>query len=178
MDTIHTNAPKVVKIVRGCQGSVMARNIREQIIDNRLPVCAYARVSTNNEEQEDSLERQRDRYTQLINSKPEWKLVEIYADPGITGTRADLRKGFQRMLEDCRAGKIKKILVKSISRFARNTVDALKYIQELKDLGVSVFFETQNIDTISPGGEVLITILAAIAEQESRNMSTNIKWAC
>lgn len=177
MDTMPTNAPKVVKIVRASQASAMARNIREQIVDTRLPVCAYARVSTNNEEQEDSLERQRDRYTQLINGRPDWKLVEIYADPGITGTRADLRKGFQRMLEDCRAGKIKKILVKSISRFARNTVDALKYIQELKELGISVYFETQNIDTLSPGGEVLITILAAMAEQESRNMSTNIKWA-
>ena len=177
METLQTNTPKVVKIVRASQPGTVSRNIREQIIDTRLPVCAYARVSTNNEEQEDSLERQRERYTQLINGRPDWKLVEIYADPGITGTRADLRKGFQRMLEDCRTGKVKKILVKSISRFARNTVDALKYIQELKELGVSVYFETQNIDTLSPGGEVLITILAAMAEQESRNMSTNIKWA-
>ena len=177
METMQTNTPKVVKIVRATNATAMAKNIREQIVDTRLPVCAYARVSTNNEEQEDSLERQRERYTQLINGRPDWKLVEIYADPGITGTRADLRKGFQRMLEDCRAGKVKKILVKSISRFARNTVDALKYIQELKEIGVSVYFETQNIDTLSPGGEVLITILAAMAEQESRNMSTNIKWA-
>ena len=81
-----------------------------------------------------------------------------------------------RMIEDCRAGKINKILVKSISRFARNTVDALNYIRELKDLGISIYFENENIDTLTPGGEVLITILAAMAEQESRTMSTNIKW--
>ena len=81
-----------------------------------------------------------------------------------------------RMIADCRAGKINKVLVKSISRFARNTVDALKYIQELKELGISVYFENENIDTLTPGGEVLITILAAMAEQESRTMSTNIKW--
>ena len=82
-----------------------------------------------------------------------------------------------RMIDDCRAGKIKKILVKSISRFARNTVDALQYIWELCDLGVSVYFENENIDTLTPGGEVLITILAAMAEQESRTISTNIKLA-
>lgn len=82
-----------------------------------------------------------------------------------------------RMIDDCRAGKIKKILVKSISRFTRNTVDALQYIWELRDLGVSVYFENENIDTLTPGDEVLITILAAMAEQESRTISTNIKLA-
>lgn len=82
-----------------------------------------------------------------------------------------------QMIEDCRAGKIQKVLVKSISRFARNTVDSLTYIRELKELGVSVFFESENIDTLTPGGEVLITILSAMAEQESRTISSNIKWA-
>ena len=143
----------------------------------RMVVVAYARVSTEKEEQEDSFERQVSYYTTLINSKPEWKFGGIYADPGITGTRAEKRPDFLRMIEDCRAGKINKILVKSISRFARNTVDALNYFRELKELGISIYFENENIDTLTPGGEVLITILAAMAEQESRTMSTNIKWS-
>ena len=142
----------------------------------KLVVVAYARVSTEKEEQEDSFERQVSHYTMLITSKPEWSFGGIYADPGITGTRAEKRPDFMRMIEDCRAGKINKILVKSISRFARNTVDALNYIRELKELGISIYFENENIDTMTPGGEVLITILAAMAEQESRTMSTNIKW--
>jgi len=142
-----------------------------------LPVAAYARVSTDKEEQEDSFERQVEHYTQVINANPDWKMVEVYKDPGISGTRAEKRKDFMRMIDDCRAGKIKKILVKSISRFARNTVDALQYIRELKELGVAVLFENENIDTSTSGGDVLITILAAIAEQESRTISTNIRWA-
>jgi DNA invertase Pin-like site-specific DNA recombinase len=142
----------------------------------KLVVVAYARVSTEKEEQEDSFERQVSHYTTLITSKPEWSFGGIYADPGITGTRAEKRPDFMRMIADCRAGKINKILVKSISRFARNTVDALNYIRELRELGISVYFENENIDTLTPGGEVLITILAAMAEQESRTMSTNIKW--
>ena len=113
----------------------------------------------------------------MINGKSDWQLVEVYADPGISGTRAEKRPNFMRMIADCRAGKIQKVMVKSISRFARNTVDALNYIRELKDLGISVFFESENIDTLTPGGEVLLTILAAMAEQESRTMSTNIKWS-
>ena len=153
------------------------------ILQTKLPqlkqdvVAAYARVSTEKEAQEDSFERQVSHYTSLIASNPEWKFGGIYADPGITGTRAEKRPDFMRMINDCRAGKINKILVKSISRFARNTVDALNYIRELKDLGISVYFENENIDTMTPGGEVLLTILAAMAEQEARTMSTNIKWS-
>lgn len=148
-----------------------------QTITKKEVVCGYARVSTDNEEQEDSFERQVEHFTKVINNRSDWEFGGVYADPGITGTRADKREQFQKMLIDCRAGKINRILVKSISRFARNTVDTLMYIRELKELGISVYFETQNIDTLTPGGEILITILAAIAEQESRTMSTNIKWA-
>lgn len=143
----------------------------------KMTVAAYARVSTEKEEQEDSFERQVEHYTKLIQSKQEWTFGGIYADPGITGTRAEKRPDFLRMIEDCRKGKIQKVLIKSISRFARNTVDALNYIRELKDLGIGVYFENENIDTLTPGGEVLLTILAAMAEQESRTMSTNIKWS-
>lgn len=178
METIINNQPKVVRVVRKVSSTqITAQNIREQLTDTRLPVAAYARVSTTNEEQEDSLERQKAHYTEYIGNRPEWRFVGVYDDPGVTGTRVDQRKGFQRLLNDCRAGKIKKILCKSISRFARNTVDALKYIRELKELGIGIYFETQNIDTMTAGGDILITILAAIAEQESRNMSENIKWA-
>lgn len=146
-------------------------------ISSRQVVCGYARVSTENEEQEDSFERQVEHFTALIRAHSDWVFGGVYADHGITGTRAEARLKFMEMIEACRAGKINRILVKSVSRFARNTVDSLSYIRELKELGVSVYFENENIDTLTPGGEVLITILAAIAEQESRNMSTNIKWA-
>lgn len=148
-----------------------------QLQKKQMVVAAYARVSTEKEEQEDSFERQVQHYTSLISSRAEWKFGGIYADPGITGTRAEKRPDFMRMIQDCRDGKINKVLVKSISRFARNTVDALNYIRELKDLGIGVYFENENIDTLTPGGEVLLTILAAMAEQESRTMSTNIKWS-
>ena len=148
-----------------------------RVISKKENVTYYARVSTENEEQEDSYERQKEHFEQKIKACPEWNYVEGYSDWGVTGTNAEARKNFMRMIADCRAGKINRILVKSISRFGRNTVDTLKYIRELKELGISIYFETQNIDTLTPGGEVLITILAAMAEQESRTMSTNIKWA-
>lgn len=147
------------------------------VISNKENVTYYARVSTQNEEQEDSYERQKEHFESKIRANPNWNYVEGYKDWGISGTKAESRKDFMRMIEDCRAGKIDKILVKSISRFGRNTVDTLKYIRELRELGISVYFETQNIDTMTGGGDVLITILAAMAEQESRTMSTNIKWA-
>lgn len=147
------------------------------IVNNRDNVTYYARVSTESEEQEDSYERQKAHFEERIKSHPEWNYVEGYADWGVTGTKAEARKNFMRMIEDCRAGKINKILCKSISRFGRNTLDTLKYIRELRELGISVEFETQAVDTMTPGGDLLITILAAMAEQESRTMSTNIKWA-
>ena len=168
------------RVVREIPQSIMSGGVMPEYAKKmglRMQVAAYARVSTEKEEQEDSFERQVTHYKTLITAKPEWELVDIYADPGITGTRAEKRPNFMRMISDCRAGKIQKVLVKSISRFARNTVDALQYIRELKDLGISVYFESENIDTLTPGGEVLITILAAMAEQESRTMSSNIKWS-
>ena len=142
-----------------------------------LRVCAYARVSTDKDEQEDSFERQVDYYTRYIQSNRSWKFIKVYSDPGITGTRADMRPGFQEMIDECRKHNIDKILCKSLARFARNTVDALNYIRELKELGVGVYFESQNIDTATPGGDVLLTILAAMAEEESRTISKNVKWA-
>ena len=151
-------------------------NMPQHTAAKKLVVAAYARVSTEKEQQENSYERQVEHYTALIKANEEWEFGGVYADPGISGTRAEKRPEFMRMIQDCREGKIQKILAKSISRFARNTVDTLSYIRELKELDVGVYFENENIDTLTPGGEVLLTILAAIAEQESRTISTNIKW--
>lgn len=150
---------------------------RTNLNEGKLRVAAYARVSTDKDEQEDSFERQVDYYTRYIQGNENWTFVRIFSDPGISGTRVDKRPGFQEMMQTCREGKIDKILCKSIARFSRNTVDALNYIRELKDMGIGVMFETQNIDTSTPGGVALLTILAATAEEESRTISKNIKWA-
>lgn len=138
---------------------------------------AYARVSTDRAEQEDSYERQVHYYERYIKNNPNWEFAGIFADPAISGTRADTRPEFNRMIQACREKKLDRIIVKCISRFARNTVDALTYIRELKELGVSIYFEVEGIDTLTPGGEILITILAGIAEQESRNIAKNVTWA-
>ena len=148
--------------------------IGDQVKEN---VTFYARVSTDMMSQDESYERQKAHFEELIKARSDWNYVEGYADQGITGTRADKRTEFLRMMEDCKAGKINRILVKSISRFARNTIDALHYIKELKERHISIYFENEKIDTLTPNGEVLITILAALAEQESRTISKNIKWS-
>ena len=165
-------APKTVRII----APTITGGLNKRAIELQINTAAYARVSTLKEEQEQSYERQVSHYTQYIKANPAWRFVKVYSDEG-TGTRADKRTGFLEMIADCRAGKIDKILCKGVSRFARSTVDALKYIHELKDLGVSVFFENENIDTLTPGGEILLTILAGMAEQESRTISANVKWA-
>ncbi len=141
----------------------------------KTKVAAYCRVSTEMEEQESSYEVQVDHYTSYIKSKPEWEFVEVYADDGISGTNTAKREGFNRMIEDCKAGKIELILTKSISRFSRNTVDCLKYTRELKALGIAVFFEKENINTLDAKGEVLMTIMAALAQQESESLSANVR---
>ena len=124
----------------------------------RKKVAAYARVSTDHEEQQTSYEAQVDYYTQKIQSNPEWQLVEVYTDKGITGTNTKKREGFNRMIKDALAGKIELILTKSVSRFARNTVDTLTTIRKLKEHGIAVYFEEQNINTMDGKGELLITI--------------------
>ena len=138
-------------------------------------VAAYCRVSTEYEEQESSYEVQVEHYTNYIKSNPEWEMVEVYADDGISGTNTAKREGFNRMIEDCKAGKIDMILTKSISRFSRNTVDCLKYTRELKDMNIAVFFEKENINTLDAKGEVLMTIMAALAQQESESLSANVR---
>lgn len=143
----------------------------------KLKVTYYARVSTNKDEQELSYETQNDYYRNKILSHANWVFVEGYADKGISGTNTLKRDQFNRMIEDCKAGKIDIILTKSISRFARNTVDTLKTVRDLQRIGVSVIFEKENINTATQDCEMLLTIFGSIAQEESRSMSENVKWA-
>ena len=141
-----------------------------------LRVAAYCRVSTDSADQLNSFAAQNRHYTDLITSMANWKLVDIYADEGITGTSAKKRPDFQRLLTDCRNGLIDKVLVKSISRFARNTKECLEVIRELKSLGIGVSFEEQNIDTKTASSEMLTAVMAAVAQKESESISQNVKW--
>ncbi len=141
----------------------------------KLRVAAYCRVSTDSDEQASSYEVQVEHYTRFIQKNPEWELAGIFADDGISGTNTKKREEFNRMIEECMAGKIDMIITKSISRFARNTLDCLKYIRELKEKNIPVFFEKENINTMDSKGEVLLTIMASLAQQESQSLSQNIK---
>lgn len=141
----------------------------------KLRVAAYCRVSTDSDEQANSYEVQVEHYTQFIQKNPEWELAGIFADDGISGCNTKKRSEFNRMIEECMAGGIDMIITKSISRFARNTLDCLKYIRELKEKNIPVFFEKENINTMDSKGEVLLTIMASLAQQESQSLSQNIK---
>lgn len=139
-------------------------------------VAAYARVSTDQDEQFTSYEAQIDYYTKYIKANDEWEFVNVYTDEGISGTSTKRRDGFKQMIDDALKGKIDLIVTKSISRFARNTVDALVNIRKLKEKGVEVFFEKENIYTFGTGGELLLTIMSSIAQEESRSISENVTW--
>lgn len=139
-------------------------------------VAGYARVSTDHDEQFSSYEAQVDYYTNYIKSRKDWEFVKVYTDEGISGTRISRREGFQHMIDDALAGKIDLIVTKSVSRFARNTVDSLTTIRELKEHGVECFFEKENIWTFDGKGELLITIMSSLAQEESRSISENVTW--
>lgn len=139
-------------------------------------VAAYARVSTDEDEQLTSYQNQVEYYTRYIKSRPDWEFIGLYADEGISGLNTKKRSGFRQMVEDAMNGRIDLILTKSISRFARNTVDSLVTIRELKAKGVEVFFEKENIYTFDSKGELMITIMSSIAQEESRSISENITW--
>ncbi len=141
----------------------------------KLRVAAYCRVSTDSDEQATSYETQIEHYTSFIQKNPEWELAGIFADDGISGTNTKKREEFNSMIDECMAGKIDMIITKSISRFARNTLDCLKYIRELKSKNIPVFFEKENINTMDSKGEVLLTIMASLAQQESQSLSQNVK---
>ena len=138
-------------------------------------VAAYCRVSTDMEEQESSYEAQVRHYTDYINMHADWDLAGIYADEGITGTSTKFRTNFNRMMDDARSGSIDMIITKSISRFSRNTLDCLKYIRELRELHIPVLFEKENINTLDARGEVLLTVLASLAQQEAESISKNVR---
>ena len=145
-------------------------------IPKRKRVAAYARVSVESARMQHSLSAQVSYYSSLIQKNPAWKYAGVYADYGISGTKIAKRKEFQRMLADAEAGNIDIILTKSIQRFARNTVDLLKTVRHLKEIGVEVWFEKENIRSMSGDGELMLTILASFAQEESRSISDNIKW--
>ena len=150
----------------------LAQNLELQ----KKRVAAYCRVSTDQEEQLSSYEAQVNYYTNYIEKHPDYEFAGIYADEGISGTTTKKREQFNRMIEDCKAGKIDMIITKSISRFARNTLDCLNFVRQLKDLGIGVTFEKEAIFTLDSKGEVLLSILSSLAQDESRSISENSTW--
>lgn len=156
------------------QMQIKVIHAKPQVASRKKRVCAYARVSTDTIEQEGSLENQEIYYENLITSNPEYEFVKVYTDQGISGFK-EKRPGFQAMLEEARKGRIDLIITKSISRFARNTATVLKFTRELKSMGVGIFFELQNINTLSSDGEFMLTVLAAFAQAESEGASLNTK---
>ena len=139
-------------------------------------VAGYARVSTDSDDQYASYEAQVDYSTTMIKANAEWEFVGIYTDEGISGTSTNRREGFKRMIDDALAGKIDLIVTKSVNRFARNTVDSLQTIRKLKEHKVEVVFEKEGIRTFDSNGELLITIMSSLAQEESRSISENVKW--
>lgn len=150
--------------------------IEQESTEKRLRVAAYCRVSTLMDNQETSIESQQTHYDSLIRSHPEWDLTGIYLEAGVSGTKAENRPELQRLLEDCRQGKVDLILTKSISRFARNTTDCIQMVRTLTGLGVDILFEKENIHTGTMGSEFLLTMLACLAADESKSISENMKW--
>ncbi|MEI3349286.1 MAG: recombinase family protein [Dysosmobacter sp.] len=153
--------------LREKQYRVITIEATEKPQNAKLRVAAYARVSSASDDQLNSFAAQNRHYSDLISSKENWRMVDIYADEGITGTSAEKREDFQRLLADCRRGLIDRVLVKSISRFARNTKECLETIRELKSLGVGVYFEKENIDTATMSGEMMTALFASFAQAES-----------
>lgn len=167
---MHETVPRVVVI------PAKPELVQSQTVRRQLRVAAYCRVSTDDEEQLTSYEAQQHYYTDKIMTNHEWTMAGIFADEGITGTSARKRPEFLKMIRQCRQKKIDVILTKSISRFARNTVDCLHYIRLLKELGIAVIFEKENINTLESDSEILITLLGAFAQSESESISANVRW--
>lgn len=145
-------------------------------VPKKRKVAGYARVSTGNEDQETSFEAQVDYYTNYIKKRKDWEFAGVYTDDGVSGTGTAKRTGFRKMVEDALAGSIDLIVTKSISRFARNTVDSLSTIRELKEHGVECYFEKENIFTFDARGELMVSILSSLAQEESRSISQNVQW--
>ena len=155
---------------------MIVRHIRRKGYDRKKRVAAYCRVSTDKASQEESFETQIAAYERLIRSNPEWEYAGVYADEGRSATSVRHREEFQKMIADALEGKIDIILVKSISRFSRNIVDCQTYVEKLREKGVSVRFERENIDSLNPACSMMFSLLSAIAQDESRSISENVKW--
>ena len=163
-----------VRTVTKIEANPMFSSKREEF--RQLRVAAYCRVSTDDEDQINSYNTQVAFYTEYISSNPKWKFVGIYADEGVTGTMVSKRKGFQDMIKDCEKHKIDLILTKSISRFARNTVESLTYVRKLKAMNIGVMFEEQNINSLTTDSEMFVGLYSVIAQAESENISANVRW--
>ena len=172
MQTATMPAPKSVRTI---PATIDIQSVIHQS-HRRLRVAAYCRVSTKQEEQLNSYEVQKKYYEDRIRTEPKWSLVGIFADKGITGTSMKKRDEFNKMLRLCRKGKIDMIIVKSISRFARNTLDCIAITRRLRKIGVDVYFEEQNLHSIEPSSEFYISIYGSVAQSESENISANVKW--
>lgn len=167
---------ETVRTVQKIESRASLTSSAPDIEQPRKRVAAYARVSTDSEEQLSSYEAQVEFYTRYIKGNPGWEFVDVYTDEGISGTNIRKREGFNRMVSDALNGKIDLILTKSISRFARNTVDTLTTVRTLKDHKVEVYFEKENIYTLDAKGEVMLTIMGSLAQEESRSISENVTW--
>ena len=168
--------PTATRKVQKIESRISLFGSQPEATQRRKRVAAYARVSTDSDEQLSSYEAQVDFYTRHIKSNPEWEFVSVYTDEGISGTNTKKREGFNEMVKDALDGRIDLILTKSISRFARNTVDTLTTIRRLKEKNVEVYFEKENIYTLDAKGEVMITIMSSLAQEESRSISENVTW--
>ena len=166
-----TNAPSRLVVIPPVKDTPQV-----QAAKKKLRVAAYCRVSTDDEEQLTSYEAQKSYYTEKITENPDWIMADVFADEGKTGTSVSSRKDFQRMIRQCRRGKIDLILTKSLSRFARNTLDTVKYTRELRQLGIPIIFEKENLNSISWESEFLLTLYGAFAQSESESISKNVSW--
>ena len=162
-----------VKTIPATLTKFTATPITEQ---KKRRTAGYARVSTDHDDQFTSYAAQIDYYTNYIKGRDDWEFVDVYTDEGITGTSTKRREGFKNMIADALDGKIDLIVTKSVSRFARNTVDSLTTIRKLKEKGVEVYFEKENIWTFDSKGELLLTIMSSLAQEESRSISENVTW--
>ena len=166
-----------VQVIKATEGPIVRdrRLVGTPLTLQRKRVAAYVRVSTDGEEQLQSFQSQKQYYQDKISKNKEWAMVGIYADEGITGTKTDKRDEFLRMIEDCMNGQIDVVITKSISRFSRNLVDTLTYTRMLKQKGVTVIFEKENIDTSTMESEMQLSLLSALAQNEVESLSQNVK---
>lgn len=157
---------------------VIPKKDEEELKRKKLRVAAYARVSMDSENQQSSIEIQKRYFKELINSNPNWKFSDLYFDEGITSLSAKKREGFNNIIKNALDGKIDHVITKSISRFARNTLDTVEIIRKLKEKEVSVYFQKENINALTSDGEFILTLMSSFTQEESRSISENVKWGC